>query len=207
MPILYTTKASATGGRAGHAVSENGVLDVTLTVPKELGGFGLSLAEVAREQRRLAYYAAPTALGINMHLYWTGVAADLWRRGDRPSGRLVVERYVAAGHGEGERSARIGEPAHALRQLPERLGSCRVAVVEAVRDAERPRAGDRNVPGGLGDAQCGAQPWIEGSDGLVCIRRCHERLRRALDPDDRGTVACRSRHRNVQLAARGFRPG
>src|SRR6218665_158840 len=40
MPILYTTKASATGGRAGHAVSENGVLDVQLTVPKELGGDG-----------------------------------------------------------------------------------------------------------------------------------------------------------------------
>ncbi|MFK0163581.1 MULTISPECIES: organic hydroperoxide resistance protein [unclassified Rhizobium] len=40
MPILYTTKASATGGRAGHAASENGVLDVTLTVPKELGGDG-----------------------------------------------------------------------------------------------------------------------------------------------------------------------
>lgn len=40
MPILYTTQASATGGRAGRAVSENGVLDVTLTVPKELGGDG-----------------------------------------------------------------------------------------------------------------------------------------------------------------------
>ena len=40
MPILYTTKASATGGRSGRAVSENGVLDVTLTVPKELGGDG-----------------------------------------------------------------------------------------------------------------------------------------------------------------------
>jgi Ohr subfamily peroxiredoxin len=40
MPILYTTKGSATGGRAGHGASENGVLDVTLTVPKELGGDG-----------------------------------------------------------------------------------------------------------------------------------------------------------------------
>ena len=40
MPILYTTKASATGGRAGHVASEDGVLDVTLTVPKELGGDG-----------------------------------------------------------------------------------------------------------------------------------------------------------------------
>ena len=40
MPILYTTQASATGGRAGRAVSKDGVLDVTLTVPKELGGDG-----------------------------------------------------------------------------------------------------------------------------------------------------------------------
>ncbi|MVA24482.1 organic hydroperoxide resistance protein [Agrobacterium vitis] len=40
MAILYTTKASATGGREGRAVSENGVLDVTLTTPKELGGNG-----------------------------------------------------------------------------------------------------------------------------------------------------------------------
>ena len=40
MAILYATKASATGGRSGRAVSENGVLDVTLTVPKELGGDG-----------------------------------------------------------------------------------------------------------------------------------------------------------------------
>ncbi|MDQ0455210.1 organic hydroperoxide resistance protein [Rhizobium paknamense] len=41
MAILYTTHASATGGgRDGRAVSDNGVLDVTLTVPKELGGNG-----------------------------------------------------------------------------------------------------------------------------------------------------------------------
>ena len=40
MSILYTAHASATGGRAGRAVSDNGVLDVVLTVPKELGGDG-----------------------------------------------------------------------------------------------------------------------------------------------------------------------
>ena len=40
MAVLYTAQASATGGRAGRAVSDNGVLDVTLTVPKELGGDG-----------------------------------------------------------------------------------------------------------------------------------------------------------------------
>ena len=40
MPILYTTKATATGGRSGSARSEDGVLAVTLTTPKELGGDG-----------------------------------------------------------------------------------------------------------------------------------------------------------------------
>lgn len=38
--ILYTAKASATGGREGRAVSSDGVLDVKLTTPKELGGAG-----------------------------------------------------------------------------------------------------------------------------------------------------------------------
>jgi alkylation response protein AidB-like acyl-CoA dehydrogenase len=56
---------------------------LTMAVPKELGGRGMSLAEVFREQRRLAYYAPATALAINMHLYWTGVAVDLWRAGDK----------------------------------------------------------------------------------------------------------------------------
>jgi alkylation response protein AidB-like acyl-CoA dehydrogenase len=50
---------------------------LTMPVPRELGGPGLTLAEVCREQRRLAYHAAPTALAMNMHLYWVGVAADL----------------------------------------------------------------------------------------------------------------------------------
>ena len=77
---------------------------LTINVPKELGGGGMNLAEVCREQRRLAYYAAPTALAINMHLYWVGVAADLWRSGDRSlewvlRGAMKGEVY-AAGHAE-----------------------------------------------------------------------------------------------------------
>lgn len=40
MPILYTTKATAVGGRAGSAKSHDGNLAVTLTMPKELGGDG-----------------------------------------------------------------------------------------------------------------------------------------------------------------------
>lgn len=40
MKIMYTTRATSTGGRSGHGKSEDGVLDVTLTTPKELGGDG-----------------------------------------------------------------------------------------------------------------------------------------------------------------------
>src|SRR6476660_237600 len=47
-----------------------------IQVPKDLGGLGLSLAQVADLQGRLAYHAPATALAINMHIYWTGVAAD-----------------------------------------------------------------------------------------------------------------------------------
>ncbi len=38
--VKYTTKATATGGRDGSARSEDGVLEVKLSTPKELGGAG-----------------------------------------------------------------------------------------------------------------------------------------------------------------------
>jgi organic hydroperoxide reductase OsmC/OhrA len=38
--ILYTAEASATGGRAGHAATSDGRVDVELDVPKEMGGSG-----------------------------------------------------------------------------------------------------------------------------------------------------------------------
>ncbi len=38
--IMYTTRATATGGRTGSAKTEDGVQEVTLTTPKELGGDG-----------------------------------------------------------------------------------------------------------------------------------------------------------------------
>lgn len=37
---LYTATATATGGRDGRAVSSDGVLDVKLATPRELGGQG-----------------------------------------------------------------------------------------------------------------------------------------------------------------------
>lgn len=43
MPLekaVYTAKAKATGGRDGRATSSDGILDVKLAVPKEMGGSG-----------------------------------------------------------------------------------------------------------------------------------------------------------------------
>src|SRR5579864_2981835 len=75
-----------------------------MPVPVKFGGAGMSLAEVCREQRRLAYYAPATALALNMHLYWVGVAADLWRRGDNSLEWMLRDaaagEIFAAGHAE-----------------------------------------------------------------------------------------------------------
>jgi alkylation response protein AidB-like acyl-CoA dehydrogenase len=77
---------------------------LTMTVPRELGGRGLTLAQSCREQRRLAYHAPATALGINMHIYWVGLAADLWRQGDKSLEWLLKEAMAGevfnAGHSE-----------------------------------------------------------------------------------------------------------
>ena len=37
---LYTARATATGGRSGHAVTDDGQVDVHLKPPKEMGGPG-----------------------------------------------------------------------------------------------------------------------------------------------------------------------
>ncbi|WP_397452986.1 organic hydroperoxide resistance protein [Pseudomonas sp. NA-150] len=38
--VLYVAHSTATGGRDGKALSSDGILDVKLTTPKELGGGG-----------------------------------------------------------------------------------------------------------------------------------------------------------------------
>jgi len=76
----------------------------TMAVPREFGGGGLTLPEVCRQTRRLGYHAPATALGANMHVYWTGVAADLWRRGDRSLEWVLKDAMAGevfnAGHSE-----------------------------------------------------------------------------------------------------------
>src|SRR5262245_25971427 len=73
-------------------------------LPREFGGAGLDLAEVNRLQRRLAYHAPATAVAVNMHLYWVGLAADLHRAGDASCDWILQKaadgHVLAAGHGE-----------------------------------------------------------------------------------------------------------
>jgi alkylation response protein AidB-like acyl-CoA dehydrogenase len=54
---------------------------LSMLVPTGLGGEGLGLAEASALQQRLAGAAPATALAINMHLVWTGVAKVLADRG------------------------------------------------------------------------------------------------------------------------------
>jgi alkylation response protein AidB-like acyl-CoA dehydrogenase len=58
------------------------------------GGLGAGLSDVVRFQRRLAAGAPATALGINMHLVWTGVARVFQERGDS-SLDFVLEEAAA----------------------------------------------------------------------------------------------------------------
>jgi alkylation response protein AidB-like acyl-CoA dehydrogenase len=75
-----------------------------LNVPKEFGGQGMSLAETGLELRSLAYRAPATALAVNMHLYWIGIATDLRRFGDPSLEWMLKEggsgEIFAAGHAE-----------------------------------------------------------------------------------------------------------
>jgi alkylation response protein AidB-like acyl-CoA dehydrogenase len=69
---------------------------LAVLVPTDLGGAGLGLAEVSLLQQRLATAAPATALAINMHLVWTGVAKVLADRG------IDTLRFVQEGAVAGE---------------------------------------------------------------------------------------------------------
>lgn len=69
---------------------------LSILVPRERGGAGLGLAEAAVLQQRLASAAPATALAINMHLVWTGVAKVFSDRGV-PGLEFVQDGAVAGG--------------------------------------------------------------------------------------------------------------
>ena len=71
--VLYQAQVTATGGRAGRAVSSDGVLDVPLTTPRALGGAGgrgtnpeqlFAAAYAASFLRAIQYVAARDTLAI-----------------------------------------------------------------------------------------------------------------------------------------------
>ena len=68
---------------------------LAILVPRERGGAGLGLAEASVLQQRLAQAAPATALAINMHLVWTGVAKAFSDRGI--PGHEFVQTGAAAG--------------------------------------------------------------------------------------------------------------
>jgi lipoyl-dependent peroxiredoxin len=81
---LYTARATATGGRAGHAVSDDGVLDVDLKPPTEMGGPG---GATNPEQLFAAGYAA----------CFQSALAVVGRRQDVDTSASTVEADVTIG--------------------------------------------------------------------------------------------------------------
>jgi alkylation response protein AidB-like acyl-CoA dehydrogenase len=73
-------------------------------VPEEFGGSGKNLAEYSKLVTQLAYVAPATALAMNMHIYWTGIASDLRKMGDNSWEWLLQKagegEIFAALHGE-----------------------------------------------------------------------------------------------------------
>src|SRR5262245_7841389 len=76
----------------------------TAALPVDLGGLGLTLDQLAVEQRRMARYSPATALSTCMHHYWVGLAADLRRLGlpgaDLIAGYVGDGDILASGHAE-----------------------------------------------------------------------------------------------------------
>jgi Ohr subfamily peroxiredoxin len=81
---LYTARATATGGRSGHAVSEDGILDLDLRPPKEMGGPG---GATNPEELFAVGYAA----------CFQGALAVVGRRQDVDTSNSTVEADVTIG--------------------------------------------------------------------------------------------------------------
>ncbi len=105
-PLLPDDLLDRIRGRAARFDREYGFFDEDLAelveagylramVPTELGGAGLSLEEMTREQMRLAGAAPATALAVNMHHVWMSVARTVRASGDRSCDFILEE--AAAG--------------------------------------------------------------------------------------------------------------
>ncbi len=82
---------------------------LTALVPQQFGGGGLSLGELAHEQMRLAGAAPATALSVNMHHVWMGVARYLHARGETVTDFVFRDAVAGEVYGFG-----ISEPGNDL---------------------------------------------------------------------------------------------
>lgn len=100
--LLERVRERAAGYDRDNAFFDADLVDLreagylTALVPEEYGGLGWSFEDAVRAQGRLAGAAPATALAVNMHLVWTGVAKILRDRGDDTLDFLLRE----AGAGE-----------------------------------------------------------------------------------------------------------
>jgi lipoyl-dependent peroxiredoxin len=114
---LYTARATATGGRSGHAVSDDGVLDLDLKPPTEMGGPG---GATNPEQLFAAGYAAcfQSALAVvgrrqGVDTSGSTVEADV-TIGTIPGGGygLAVALRVSIPGADAETTSAVAEAAH-----------------------------------------------------------------------------------------------
>jgi len=99
MKTIYQTKASATGGRNGQVKSEDGVLDLEVRIPKEMGGQGGAYTNP--EQLFAAGYSACFDSALNLvarmdriHLKDSKVSATVGIQAEANDFNIVVKLDV-----------------------------------------------------------------------------------------------------------------
>ncbi|KAJ2333700.1 hypothetical protein GGI00_002204 [Coemansia sp. RSA 2681] len=119
---IYTAEASATGGRNGRAVSSDNVLDVSLSLPKALGGPG-EAGKTNPEQLFAAGYSAcfQGAMGVaasklKVKLPEANTVRGVVHIGKDSAGNLglSVELYVSAPGLDKEVTQKVVDLAHTI---------------------------------------------------------------------------------------------
>lgn len=118
MKTLYTAKATAKGGREGNTKSEDGVLDLRIEIPKEMGGKGGPYTNP--EQLFAAGYAACFDSALNhvarsqkIKLHNTSVTASVSIGSNEQEGfGLAVKLEVSIPEVDRELAQKLLETAH-----------------------------------------------------------------------------------------------
>jgi osmotically inducible protein OsmC len=115
--IVYTASATTTGGRRGRAVSSDGILDVTLTAPKETGGpgTGTNPEQLFAAGYAACFHSALKSIGkkAGADLTDSEVVADVTIGENGEGGfMLAVQLEVTLSHVEHDRAVELVDRAH-----------------------------------------------------------------------------------------------